>query len=209
MLFLDRAGGRLLDEQGRRLDPAARRWIEAGTLPAGLPCTLREAASWLQRQSGQPCRAPIGVIGPRQATATQLAVAEEIGRRIAGLGATLICGGREGVMEAACRGAAGAGGLTVGLLPDNDWRCANPFVAVPIATGIGVARNALLARAALCLVAVGGGVGTLSEIAFGLQFGTPVLTLAEAPVVAGVEPLHDPDQAEERIAALLLALPPA
>lgn len=209
MLRLDRDQIRLYDDRGRRFDPLARQWVAGESMPSGTPVDAREAARWLQRESGHPCRVPIGLIGPRQASEGQLRIAEEMGRRIAGLGATLLCGGRGGVMEAACRGAALGGGLTVGLLPDDDWRSANPFVAIPIATGIGIARNAIIARASLCLVAVGGGFGTLSEIAFGLQFGTPVLTLAAAPSVEGAVPLADPAEAEARIASLLLALPEA
>ena len=92
-----------------------------------------------------------------------------LGRGLAGLGVVVLCGGLVGVMTAVSRGAAEAGGTVVGVLPNGDWRTANPWVTIPIATGIGVARNAVIARAALALVAVGGGYGTLSEIAFGLQ----------------------------------------
>ena len=80
-------------------------------------------------------------------------------------------------MEAACRGAKEAGGLTVGLLPGSDRSAANPFVDVAVATGLGEARNALVVRAADAVIAVGGGYGTLSEIAFGLKAGRPVVGL--------------------------------
>jgi uncharacterized protein (TIGR00725 family) len=98
----------------------------------------------------------------------------------------LICGGRTGVMEAAARGAARAGGLTLGLLPGDDIALANPFIAVPLATGLGEMRNAVIARAAFCLVAVGNSHGTLSEIALGLRFGKAVFGLAGAAEVEGV-----------------------
>lgn len=123
-------------------------------------------------------------------------------------GLQLLCGGKSGVMEAACKGCLEAGGLPVGLLPDEDWRQANPYVAIPIATGIGPARNALIARAAQALVAVGGGYGTLSEMAFGLHFGRPVLTLGEAPPVEGAEACADVDDAIGRIARHLLGRAP-
>jgi uncharacterized protein (TIGR00725 family) len=98
-----------------------------------------------------------------------------VGRALAEEGAVVVCGGLGGVMEAACRGAREAGGLTVGLLPGLDRRQANPHVQVAIATGLGEARNALIARAADALVAVAGGYGTLSEIALALKGGTPVV----------------------------------
>ena len=88
-------------------------------------------------------------------------------------------------MEAACRGAKQAGGLTVGILPTEDSADANPFVDVPIATGIGEARNAIVARAPDALVAVGGGYGTLSEIALALKWGKRVVGLG-APEVEGI-----------------------
>jgi uncharacterized protein (TIGR00725 family) len=123
------------------------------------------------------------------------------------LGLVVLCGGRSGVMEAACRGVARAGGLSIGLLPGEEWDSANPYVTVPIATGIGVARNALIARAALCLIAVGGGNGTLSEIAFGLQFGRPVFALAGAPTVSGTVELDGWDALLPRVARVVLNHP--
>jgi hypothetical protein len=80
-------------------------------------------------------------------------------------------------MEAGCRGTAEHGGISISLLPDATWKAANPCVTIPIATGLGVARNAIIAQAFFCLVAIDGGYGTLSEIAFGLQFGRPVFAL--------------------------------
>jgi len=91
--------------------------------------------------------------------------------------------------------------LPIGILPDEEWHMANPYVAIPIATGIGSARNALIARAALTLVAVGGGVGTLSEMALGLQFGRLVLAMAEVPYIDGVEHITKIETAIEKIAA--------
>jgi uncharacterized protein (TIGR00725 family) len=103
--------------------------------------------------------------------------AEAVGRALAEAGAVLICGGRGGVMEAACRGAKATGGITIGILPGTDRREANPYVDIPIVTGIGGARNAIIARTAQAAVAVGGSYGTLSEIAFALAFGVPVVGL--------------------------------
>jgi len=120
-----------------------------------------------------PC---IAVIGPgREADPRELAAAEDAGAAIAEAGATLVCGGLGGVMEAACRGARSRGGLTVGLLPGDDREDANGWVVLALPTGLGEARNALIVRAAGAVVAIGGGWGTLSEIALALRRGIPVL----------------------------------
>ena len=189
-LVLDRARNRLYDGRGRRFVTGERDWAdpEPDEAPAGAPAPVSPEAAvlWLQRDSGEPLKAPVGVVGPRSASARQLATAEALGSRLAGLGLTVLCGGREGVMEAVCRGVAGAGGCAVGLLPDDSWNAANPYVTVPLATGLGVARNAVIARAAVCLVAVGGGYGTTSEMAFALQFARPVFALDDAPDLPGV-----------------------
>ena len=119
----------------------------------------------------------IAVIGGSTPSPEESAAAEAVGRALARAGAVLICGGRGGVMEAACRGAKSAGGMTIGILPGADRREANPYVDIPILTGIGMARNAIIARTAEAVVAVGGSYGTLSEIALALTFGVPVIGL--------------------------------
>jgi len=119
----------------------------------------------------------IGVIGGSAPTEEEIATAEVVGRALAERGATLVCGGRGGVMAAACRGAKSAGGLTIGILPGADRSEANPYVDIPIVTGIGEARNAIIARTAQAVIAIGGNYGTLSEIAFALGFGVPVVGL--------------------------------
>jgi uncharacterized protein (TIGR00725 family) len=117
----------------------------------------------------------VGVVGPGEATAAEIAVAEELGARLADLGATVVCGGLGGVMEAACRGAKSRRGTTVGLLPGLDRSAANGWVDVAIATGLGELRNGLIVRTSDAVVAVGGGAGTLSEIGFALKLGRPVI----------------------------------
>ena len=186
-LFLNRQAAVLYDADERVFDAHARAWRrvpEAAT--GGEAIALDAAVRWLQRESGKPVRAPVAVIGPREATAAQLLTAEKLGAGLADRGLTIICGGLAGVMTAAAKGASGAGGQAVGLLPGDDWREAHPYVTTVIATGIGVARNAIIARSALCLIAVGGGYGTLSEMAYGMQFGRPVFALEGAPAVEGV-----------------------
>ncbi len=120
----------------------------------------------------------VAVIGAAHCAPSEAKVAETVGRVLAEGGATLLCGGRGGVMEAACRGARLAGGLTVGILPGDDPSAANPYVDVAIATGLGEARNAIVARTAQAVVAIGGRYGTLSEIAFALKHGLPVIGVA-------------------------------
>ena len=119
----------------------------------------------------------IAVIGGSDVSPPVEALAEEVGREIARHGAVLVCGGLSGVMEAACRGADGEGGLTVGILPGDNRQSANPYVKIPIATGIGYARNAAVVKSAQAAIAVDGSYGTLSEIAYALQSGIPVIGL--------------------------------
>ncbi|MDI3339017.1 MAG: TIGR00725 family protein [Sphaerobacter sp.] len=119
----------------------------------------------------------IAVCGPHEATAEEMRLAEEVGERIARAGQVLVCGGRGGVMEAACRGARRAGGTTIGILPGTDRRAANAWVEHVICTGLGEARNAVIVASANAVIAVGGGFGTLSEIALALKLGKPVIAL--------------------------------
>ena len=119
----------------------------------------------------------VAVVGSGSAERDELVLAEEVGRLLATRGALVVCGGLGGVMEAACRGAKSVGGMTVGLLPGPDRRDANAWVDVPIPTGLGEARNALVVRAADVVIAIGGEYGTLSEIALALKTGKPVVGL--------------------------------
>jgi uncharacterized protein (TIGR00725 family) len=206
MLTLDHHTGALFSG-AQRFDPAARTW-QAADAPAGAkPTDLRKAVHWLQHDSKHRLRMPVGVIGPREASGTQLAIAESVGAGLAQLGLAIVCGGRQGIMEAVCRGSAAHGGLSIGLLPDTDATLANAYVTVPIATGIGEARNALVARAALCLVAIGDSYGTLSEVALGLQFGKRVFGLADAAQIKGVRVCSSVDEALDAVARVALALP--
>jgi len=117
----------------------------------------------------------IAVIGGRRIEKALLAEAEEVGRLIGKSGAILVCGGLGGVMEAASKGAQSEGGLTVGILPQDNSERANQYIDIPIATGLGIGRNVVIARTADALIAVGGEYGTLSEIAFALQLKKPVV----------------------------------
>jgi uncharacterized protein (TIGR00725 family) len=154
-------------------------------------------------------RARVAVIGAGTCTAAEATLAEEVGRLLAEAGAILLTGGRGGVMAAASRGAAQADGLVVGILPGDDASQANPWVALPIVTGMGEARNAILIRTAQAVIAVGGEYGTLSEIAFALKFGRPVVGLhtwrASGPDHTAL-PIQSVDSAAEAVAAVLAAL---
>lgn len=119
----------------------------------------------------------VGVIGGGQTSKEIGELAKDVGRRIAESGAVLLCGGRGGVMEMACKGAKEAGGLTVGILPTADPDDANPYVDVRIPTGMGFARNAIIAVASDALIAIDGRYGTLSEIAHALNLGKRVIGL--------------------------------
>ncbi len=119
----------------------------------------------------------IAVIGGSQASASELVLAEQIGRLLADRDAVLVCGGLGGIMEAACRGARAGGGITVGILPGDKREAANPYVQIPVVTGIGYARNVAVVRSAQAVIAVGGSYGTLSEIAHARQGGIPVIGL--------------------------------
>ncbi len=117
----------------------------------------------------------IAVIGGRRIEKALLAEAEEVGKLIAKSGAILVCGGLGGVMEAASKGAQAEGGLTVGILPQDNPDRANQYIDIPVTTGLGIGRNVIIARTADALIAVGGEYGTLSEIAFALQMKKPVI----------------------------------
>ena len=119
----------------------------------------------------------IGVISEGRCSPRVAARAERVGAAIAAAGAVLVCGGLGGVMEAASRGAARAGGVVIGLLPGVDRADANRWVTIPIVTGMDQARNVILVRSCDAVIAVGGMYGTLSEIALALKLGRPVIGL--------------------------------
>jgi uncharacterized protein (TIGR00725 family) len=146
----------------------------------------------------------VAVVGAAQATEAQTRAAEEAGRALAGAGAVVITGGRGGVMAAASRGAAQAGGMVVGLLPGKDRGEANEWVGVALPTGLGELRNGLIVRAADALLAVGGAYGTLSEVALALAQGVAVVGL-DTWAIDGVEVASSPADAVRRVLALARA----
>jgi uncharacterized protein (TIGR00725 family) len=144
----------------------------------------------------------IGVIGPDPAPPEVEAACEEIGRLLARSGAIVVTGGLGGSMEAASRGAAAEGGVVVGILPGPSREGGNPYLTVSIPTGMGEGRNVLNVRAADVVIAVAGEYGTLSEIAFALKTGVPVvglgtwvLTKVGRPVEDAIVRVNTPEEA--------------
>lgn len=152
----------------------------------------------------------ISVIGESAATPKIYKIAEEVGKLIARAGAVLVCGGLRGVMEAAAKGAKSEGGLTVGILPGSRRDEANPHIDIPIVTGLGYARNKLVVKSGQAVIALGGRYGTLSEIAFALGYGTPVVGLktwelirGDGKVDKGIIYVRTPDEAVQTALQLI------
>ena len=119
----------------------------------------------------------VAVVGSGVATGDLYEKAREVGRLVAGRGATVVCGGLSGVMEAAARGTKEAGGVAIGILPDEDRRRQNSYLTYSVATGIGQARNLAVVCSGDVVIAVGGEYGTLSEIGLARKVGRPVVVL--------------------------------
>ncbi len=151
----------------------------------------------------------VAVCGAGVAIEREAAWAEEIGRLLAEAGAVLVCGGLGGVMDAAARGCASAGGTSIGILPGESRSAASPHLSVAIPTGLGEARNALVVRAADVVIAVGGEFGTLSEIALALKTGRPVVGLGtwelarDGQAVEAIERASNPAEAVRRALVLV------
>jgi len=137
----------------------------------------------------------VGVIGGSAVPADIYEEARKVGRLLAERGAVVICGGLGGVMEAVCRGAKEGGGLTIGVLPGTTAAEANAYVDIAIVTGLADARNVIIARTASVLIAVDGEYGTLSEMAFGLKFGKPVVALRSWNIDPRVLPASTAEEA--------------
>jgi uncharacterized protein (TIGR00725 family) len=200
------AEDQLYDSEGRIFSAAEHRWLKQPLAPelAGTALASVEAVARLIAHGAR--RLPVGVIGANDASAAELAFAEQAGAGIARLGLPLICGGRGGCMEAASRGAAEAGGLVLGVLPSGDWMSANAHVSIPIASGLGEARNAIIASACFALLAVGGGHGTLSEMGLGLKMGRLVVAMPTAARVPGALDCAAIPEAMEHVALRYLGL---
>lgn len=144
----------------------------------------------------------IAVIGAGNADKELLAIAEEVGRLIARNGAIMVCGGLGGVMEAAARGVKSEGGTTVGILPGLEKSAANQYIDVPVATGIGEMRNAIIVRTSDVLIAIGGEYGTLSEIALGLKTGKTVIGISTWDIKGTIKASSAEDAVSKAIKAI-------
>lgn len=150
----------------------------------------------------------VAVCGASAATVEEASVAQDVGRHLAARDAVVVCGGLGGVMEGACRGAAEAGGICIGLLPGDDPEAANPFVTVAIPTGLGELRNGLIARACRAMIAIGGGWGTLSEVGLMLRLGRPVCAIRSWELIppgraVDTVPVHRAADAESAVSWVL------
>ena len=145
----------------------------------------------------------VSVVGSGTVTGELYGKAREVGRLVAARGGTVVCGGRSGVMEAAARGATEAGGVAIGILPDEDREQANEFLSYSIATGTGHARNLAVVCSGEVVISVGGEYGTLSEMGLALKVGRPVVALESWNLGEHVAVASSPEEAVEAAFELL------
>ena len=137
----------------------------------------------------------IGVIGAGDASEEDCRVAEIVGEEIARNSCTLLCGAMGGVMEAASRGAKSNGGTTIGILPGSSKEDCNPYIDYPIVTGMGHARNIIVASSCDAIIAIDGSFGTLSEIAFALRLKIPIIGIKTWDVSSEIKKAETPEEA--------------
>jgi len=145
----------------------------------------------------------IGVIGAGKCSKKVFNLAEEVGSEIAKAGATLVCGGLGGVMEGAAKGAKEAKGITVGILPGDSKEEANPYIDIPIVTGIGESRNLVVVRTSDAIIALPGKYGTLSELSFALKLEKPVVGISTWDISERIAKTRDAKQAVELVLDLV------
>jgi uncharacterized protein (TIGR00725 family) len=143
----------------------------------------------------------VAVIGGHKCSLEVEQKAIKLGNLLAKVGVILVCGGLGGVMEAVSKGMCDAGGLSVGILPGEDKASANPYIDIPIATGLGYTRNTIVAGCADIVIALPGEYGTLSEIAFALNMKKPVIGIG-AWDIKGVRQVKTPEEAIELVKKL-------
>jgi uncharacterized protein (TIGR00725 family) len=145
----------------------------------------------------------IGVIGAGKCSKKVFSLAEELGSEIAKAGATLVCGGLGGVMEGAAKGAKEAKGITVGILPGDSKEEANPYIDIPIVTGIGESRNLVVVRSSDAIIALPGKYGTLSELSFALKLEKPVVGISTWDISERMLKARDAKEAVELVLDLV------
>lgn len=144
----------------------------------------------------------VTVIGGHTCTKEVEQIVHNLGKELAKVVDILVCGGLSGTMKAVCQGFKAGNGLTIGILPSYDKNDANDFVDIVIPTGLGLARNVLVVKSADVVVALPGEAGTLSEIAYALQFGIPVISLKSWDI-PGVIKVNTVEEAVEKVKSLL------
>ncbi len=144
----------------------------------------------------------VSVIGGHSCNKEVEQLAHNLGVKLTKVVDILACGGLSGTMKAVCSGFKAAGGLTIGILPSYDKNDANAFVDISIPTGMGLARNVLVVKSADVVVALPGEMGTLSEVAYCLQFGIPVISLNSWDI-KGVIKVETVDEAVDKVRELL------
>ena len=140
----------------------------------------------------------VAIIGAGKCSKKLRDMAAEAGKYVAEHGGVVVCGGMGGVMEGAARGAHEAGGVTIGVLPTTDRADANEFIQYVIPTGFGEARNAIVVRCADAVLAFPGKYGTLSEMAFALKAGKPLVSVSAWKLGDNIEQVDDPLEAAAR-----------
>ena len=144
----------------------------------------------------------VSVIGGHRCNKEVEQRAEELGKKLAKVVGILVCGGLSGTMKAACQGFKTAGGVTIGIIPSYDKNDANKYVDIVIPTGLGLARNVVVVKSADVVVALPGEAGTLSEIAYCLQFGIPVISL-DSWDISGVIKVKTVEEAINKVKEIL------
>jgi uncharacterized protein (TIGR00725 family) len=145
----------------------------------------------------------IAVIGARDCDEELYHKTEKLGNLLAKRGYRIICGGLGGIMEAVCKGAKTAGGDTIGVLPGDDPAAANPYIDTVIVTGMGISRNLIIVRSAIGVIAVDGGYGTLSELAFALQLKKPIVGMGTWKVSEKIAAVESPREAVDLISKMI------
>ena len=144
----------------------------------------------------------VSVIGGRKCTKEVEQMTQKLGKKLAKVADILVCGGLSGTMTAICQGFKAGGGLTIGIIPSYAKEDANKFVDIVIPTGLGLARNVLVVKSADIVVALAGEAGTLSEVAYCLQFAIPVISLKSWDI-PGVIKVNTVEEAVERVKEVL------
>ena len=181
--------------------------LREGASAVALPAPVIEALGRLAQEQRGPRRhrEAAGPNRPRDGGPAECEAAHAVAHALAGAGMSVVCGGRGGVMASASRGAVEAGGIAVGILPEDDDRNANEWLSVAIPTGMGEMRNGIIARSGVCLVAIGGNMGTLSEMALGLKWGKPVFVMHGDVALPGAVQATDVNDMLAKVLACLLA----